>query len=163
MSSDDNSKPIGHISKCKIVQKTKQEILKTNQKNRKEQFLAKHDECVSNTINKQMEKCNQTSKSSCKNDHMEIMQEKKKICTIVPKKFPVRPPQLPDVKTYDHLLGFVEFPNLGPKHAKILVSFMPSISLFTLAATLCTVYVCEWKDVLQFLPYYSGKYITDEK
>ncbi|XP_028136201.1 uncharacterized protein LOC114330949 [Diabrotica virgifera virgifera] len=162
MSSDDNNKVKGHISKCKIIQKTKEEILKTNPKNSKEQFLAKHEECLSNTINKQIEVCNQLSKSP---DQNKTIQENKKICPVVTsgKKFSVRQPQLPDVITSDHLLGFIEFPNLGPKHAKIFASFLPSIGLFTLAATLCTVYVCEWKDVLQFLPYYSGKYKTDEE
>lgn len=37
-------------------------------------------------------------------------------------------------------------------------NFAPSIACYTIFTCLCITYICEWKDVLQYLPYYRGKY-----
>lgn len=50
------------------------------------------------------------------------------------------------------------FNKIGPKQIESFKCFIPSMICYTIATVLCTAYVCEWRDVLQYLPYYRGKY-----
>ena len=40
---------------------------------------------------------------------------------------------------------------------------MPTAGLFGVVAATGTIYGCEWKEVLQYLPWYSTKYELDAK
>ncbi|CAG9823433.1 unnamed protein product [Phaedon cochleariae] len=51
---------------------------------------------------------------------------------------------------------------IGPKHIEIFRNYIPSLVIYTAAGTLCTLYFCEWKAVLQYVPFYNGKYKKDE-
>lgn len=35
---------------------------------------------------------------------------------------------------------------------------IPGFAVYSLAGLVYTIYVCEWKTVLQYVPYYGGKY-----
>lgn len=48
--------------------------------------------------------------------------------------------------------------NIGPKQIEIFKRFIPSKLAYTFAFVLYATYLCEWRDVLQYLPYYNGKY-----
>ncbi|XP_057652969.1 uncharacterized protein LOC130891903 [Diorhabda carinulata] len=132
---------VGHVSKCKIIQKTKQELLQ-QQKHLEPKDLI--DVCTN--IKEEKENCKESIEPCFDNNR-----HKTNNCD----KF--RPPKPPgDGST--NKSSILELPPLGAKHAKILAHFMPSIGCFVLAGTLCGIYICEWKDVLQYLPYYNGKY-----
>ncbi|KAG5898826.1 hypothetical protein JTB14_018786 [Gonioctena quinquepunctata] len=51
---------------------------------------------------------------------------------------------------------------IGPKHVQIFQNFIPSFLIFTLAGTLCTAYLCEWKAVLKYVPLWRGRYKASE-
>lgn len=55
------------------------------------------------------------------------------------------------------------FRRIGKKQIEVLSLFSSTIVIYTVAAALCTVYFCEWKAVLQYVPYYGGKYKDEEK
>lgn len=55
------------------------------------------------------------------------------------------------------------FKRIGPRQIEVFSAFIPSMIVYTIAAALCTVYVCEWRDVLQYVPYYGQIYKKDEK
>ncbi|XP_022915738.1 cytochrome b-c1 complex subunit 10-like [Onthophagus taurus] len=50
----------------------------------------------------------------------------------------------------------------GKKHLDILSLWVSSGVTFGAAAGIGMCYFTEWKTVLQFLPYYNGKYVKDE-
>ncbi|CAG9858685.1 unnamed protein product [Phyllotreta striolata] len=52
---------------------------------------------------------------------------------------------------------------IGTRNIQTFMSYLPSITIFTFAGLLCTLYVCEWKEVLQHVPYYGGKYGKKDK
>lgn len=47
------------------------------------------------------------------------------------------------------------------KQMEKLRIFFPSIVCYSIATFLCMSYICEWKDLLRFMPYYRGKYKDD--
>ncbi|CAH1115724.1 unnamed protein product [Psylliodes chrysocephalus] len=51
---------------------------------------------------------------------------------------------------------------IGPRTIQVFISYLPSIGYFTVAGALCTIYLCEWKSVLQYVPFYGGKYDKKE-
>lgn len=59
---------------------------------------------------------------------------------------------------FNRIRNFSFFNKIGPKQIESLKTFIPSMICYTIATGLCTAYLCEWKDVLQYLPYYRGKY-----
>lgn len=52
---------------------------------------------------------------------------------------------------------------LGPKHFSIFRNFIPSLIIYTIAMTAATMYITDFKTVLQYLPYYNGKYELPEE
>ncbi|RZC37796.1 UCR 6-4kD domain containing protein [Asbolus verrucosus] len=59
----------------------------------------------------------------------------------------------------------VEFPHMlriiGPKHIKIMMQFVPSAIIYSITSLILLTYMSEWKTVLQYLPYYNGKYYVE--
>lgn len=51
---------------------------------------------------------------------------------------------------------------VGPKHFSILRNFVPSIITYTFATALIITFMTDWKTVLQYLPYYNGKYAVEQ-
>lgn len=45
-----------------------------------------------------------------------------------------------------------------PKHVNILKQFMPSVLCFGVTSFLFVSYISDWRAILQYLPYYNGKY-----
>lgn len=60
-------------------------------------------------------------------------------------------------------LGWKRYFTLSKHQKDQLRLFMPSIVCFSVATILYTVYICEWKEVLQYMPYYNLKWKTVEK
>lgn len=60
----------------------------------------------------------------------------------------------------------VEFPHflrvIGPKQIRIAMFYIPSAICYTISSLILATYTCEWKDVLQYMPYYNGKYQPKE-
>ncbi|EEZ99280.1 hypothetical protein TcasGA2_TC001125 [Tribolium castaneum] len=60
----------------------------------------------------------------------------------------------------------LEFPHflrmIGPKHIRVLMAFVPSAICYTFTSLILVTYMSEWKTVLQYFPYYNGKYQTEE-
>lgn len=51
---------------------------------------------------------------------------------------------------------------IGPKHVKILMQFLPSAVVYSVTSLILVTYVSDWKTVLQYVPYYNGKYNGEE-
>ncbi|CAG9762949.1 unnamed protein product [Ceutorhynchus assimilis] len=49
----------------------------------------------------------------------------------------------------------------GERHVKVLKLYKNSFISYSVATFLATIYICEWKDVLQYLPFYGSKYKED--
>lgn len=74
---------------------------------------------------------------------------------------PQQPEEPKDFKKYKPSKGVRPpglFGKIGPKHVTIFMQFVPSMAFYTAATVITTIYICEWKAVLQYLPYYNGKY-----
>lgn len=60
---------------------------------------------------------------------------------------------------------FFELPRfirrLSWKHLEILGAYERSIAFWSAAAFVYTIYLCDWKVIVAYLPYYNGKF--DEK
>ncbi|XP_012277096.1 cytochrome b-c1 complex subunit 10-like [Orussus abietinus] len=46
---------------------------------------------------------------------------------------------------------------LGKRHAEILVSWFPSLATYGVTGTLGLLYFTDWKAVIKYIPFYSGK------
>lgn len=51
---------------------------------------------------------------------------------------------------------------LGSKHYSIFRNYIPSLITYAVCGVIYTVYVTEFKTILQYLPYYNGKYVEQE-
>lgn len=49
---------------------------------------------------------------------------------------------------------------IGPKHVNAAKGFIPSMLFYGVASLIGIIYICDWKTVLQYMPYYNGKYPT---
>ncbi|ENN76443.1 hypothetical protein HUJ04_009167 [Dendroctonus ponderosae] len=54
------------------------------------------------------------------------------------------------------------FRTFGPKQFEALSQYKGSVLAYGLATFLGTIYLCEWKAMLQYLPYYIGVYARDD-
>lgn len=63
--------------------------------------------------------------------------------------------------TFIHLPDFVR--KIGPKQISIGISHIPSLIRYSLATFIYITYLCDWKPVLQYLPYYNGKFAEIEE
>ena len=52
---------------------------------------------------------------------------------------------------------------VGPAHAEQLRRYLRSGVFFGAAGAVLGCYMMEWKAVLQYLPYYNGKYKVEEE
>lgn len=50
----------------------------------------------------------------------------------------------------------------GPRQIYVLKQFQGSFLAYGMAAFLTTIYFCDWKAVLQYMPFYGGKYASDD-
>lgn len=70
-------------------------------------------------------------------------------------------------KPLEHSEPILDLPHfikiLGPKHYGIFRNYIPSLITYTIATAIFSVYLMEWKAVLQYLPYYNGRYAEPEK
>ncbi|XP_044741467.1 cytochrome b-c1 complex subunit 10-like [Chrysoperla carnea] len=51
---------------------------------------------------------------------------------------------------------------IGKKHIEVASAFMPSASIFGAAGGAFMLYFTDWKAVLQYVPFYGGKFKTDD-
>ncbi|KDQ65259.1 Cytochrome b-c1 complex subunit 10 [Zootermopsis nevadensis] len=51
---------------------------------------------------------------------------------------------------------------IGKKHFELATYWLPSLATFGAASSLGLLYITDWKVVLQYVPYYSGKFKTEE-
>ncbi|XP_020299803.1 cytochrome b-c1 complex subunit 10-like [Pseudomyrmex gracilis] len=47
---------------------------------------------------------------------------------------------------------------LGKKHAELATKWLPSAITYGTASSLTLLYFTDWKTVLQYVPFYSGKF-----
>lgn len=76
-------------------------------------------------------------------------------------------PKYPKTKHPQYTDKIIDLPHfikiLGPKHFAIFRRYIPSLITYSIATIIWTVYLTEYKTVLQYMPYYSGKYVEPEK
>ncbi|KAF7278142.1 uncharacterized protein LOC143191792 [Rhynchophorus ferrugineus] len=53
------------------------------------------------------------------------------------------------------------FRSLGPRKYEALSQYKASAALYMVTSFLTICYFCEWKAVLQYMPFYNGKYKED--
>ncbi|PNF35474.1 Cytochrome b-c1 complex subunit 10 [Cryptotermes secundus] len=51
---------------------------------------------------------------------------------------------------------------IGKRHIELATRWLPSLATFGAAGGLGLLYFTDWKAVLQYMPYYSGKFKTEE-
>nr|BAN21276.1 unknown secreted protein [Riptortus pedestris] len=51
---------------------------------------------------------------------------------------------------------------LGPRQLQILPKWIPSLTLFGISGAALVTYGSEWRAVLQYVPYYNGKFKTED-
>lgn len=70
-------------------------------------------------------------------------------------------------KPLQHSTPVLDLPHfiriLGPKHFAIFRSYIPSLIIYGITTVIYTVYITEFKTVLQYLPYYNGRYVEPVK
>lgn len=63
--------------------------------------------------------------------------------------------------------SILEKPNFmkkyGWKHVKIISMFGGSMACWSVVMALGTAYFCDWKLILQYIPYYNGKFKEEPK
>lgn len=51
---------------------------------------------------------------------------------------------------------------IGKRHIELATYWAPSLATFGAAGSLGFLYFTDWKTVLQYVPFYSGKFKTEE-
>lgn len=71
-------------------------------------------------------------------------------------------PKKPLPKPKAHSEPVIDLPHfiriLGPKHFSIFRNFISSLAIYTVSFAILGIYITDFKTVLQYLPYYNGKY-----
>lgn len=69
-----------------------------------------------------------------------------------------------DVKKSEPLFEVPRFiRRLSWKHLEILGAFERSIAYWTVATIVCTIYMCDWRVIVDYLPYYNSKFEDGKK
>jgi ubiquinol-cytochrome c reductase subunit 10 len=79
---------------------------------------------------------------------------------------PIKPKTSEAAKHASYSAPVFEFPHIlriiGPKHIKIMMNFVPTAIFYSLTSLILLTYMAEWRTVLQYLPYYNGKYVEEK-
>lgn len=51
---------------------------------------------------------------------------------------------------------------LGPRHFQILRRYIPAMIRWSTFSFICVVYACDWKVIVDYIPFYRNKFHEDE-